>query len=78
MKKIIAVLLVAVIALSLALISAGCNKQLVDLTYSYEYAIIGLPNGSVLLRSLRVIHSLEKLSLDMMPEKLPFLIILLE
>ena len=45
MKKIIAVLLVAVIALSLALITAGCNKQLVDLTYSYEYAIIGLPNG---------------------------------
>ena len=45
MKKIIAVLLVAVIALSLALITTGCNKQLVDLTYSYEYAIIGLPNG---------------------------------
>ena len=45
MKKIIAVLLVAVIALSMALITAGCNKQLVDLTYSYEYAIIGLPNG---------------------------------
>ena len=45
MKKIIAILLVAVIALSLALITAGCNKQLVDLTYSYEYAIIGLPNG---------------------------------
>ena len=45
MKKIIAILLVAVVALSLALISTGCNKQLVDLTYSYEYAIIGLPNG---------------------------------
>ena len=45
MKKIIAILLVAVIALSMALITTGCNKQLVDLTYSYEYAIIGLPNG---------------------------------
>ena len=45
MKKIIAILLVAVVVLSLALITAGCNKQLVDLTYSYEYAIIGLPNG---------------------------------
>ena len=45
MKKIIAVLLVAVVALSMALITTGCNKQLVDLTYSYEYAIIGLPNG---------------------------------
>ena len=45
MKKIIAILLVAVIALSMALITTGCNKQLVDLTCSYEYAIIGLPNG---------------------------------
>ena len=25
----------------------ACNKQMVDLTYSYEYAIIGLPNGEV-------------------------------
>ena len=45
MKKIIAILLVAVVVLSMALIATGCNKQLVDLTYSYEYAIIGLPNG---------------------------------
>ena len=45
MKKIIAILLVAVVALSMALITTGCNKQLVDLTYSYDYAIIGLPNG---------------------------------
>ena len=45
MKKIIAILLVAVVALSVALTTTGCNKQLVDLTYSYEYAIIGLPNG---------------------------------
>ena len=47
MKKIIAILLVAVVALSLALVTTGCNKQLVDLTYSYDYAIIGLPNGEV-------------------------------
>ena len=45
MKKIIAILMAAVVALSMALITTGCNKQLVDLTYSYEYAIIGLPNG---------------------------------
>ena len=45
MKKLIAILVVAVVVLSLALIMTGCNKQLVDLTYSYEYAIIGLPNG---------------------------------
>lgn len=48
MKKIIAVLLVAVIALSLALFTVGCNKQMVDLTYSYERAILSLPNGEVI------------------------------
>ena len=47
MKKMIAILLVVVAALSLALVTTGCNKQLVDLTYSYDYAIIGLPNGEV-------------------------------
>ena len=30
-----------------ALLLAGCNKQMVDLTYSYEYAILSLPNGQV-------------------------------
>lgn len=43
MKKVIALVLVL---LSL-LILAGCNKQMVDLTYSYEYAILSLPNGEV-------------------------------
>ena len=47
MKKIIAMILIAVISLSLILFAAGCNKQMVDLTYSYEYAIISLPNGEV-------------------------------
>ena len=46
MKKIIALLLAVIALLSVCLL-AGCNKQLVDLTYSYEYAIIGLPNGQV-------------------------------
>lgn len=30
-----------------ACMMTGCNKQLVDMTYSYEYAIIYLPNGEV-------------------------------
>ena len=47
MKKIIAILLAAAITLGLAAIITGCNKQMVDLTYSYEYAIISLPNGEV-------------------------------
>ena len=47
MKKNLAILLVAALSLSLAAFTVGCNKQMVDLTYSYEYAIIGLPNGEV-------------------------------
>ena len=46
MKKIIAMLLAIIAILSITLLS-GCNKQLMDLTYSYEYAIIALPNGEV-------------------------------
>ena len=37
----------ALILLAALLVLAGCNKQLVDMTYSYEYAIIALPNGEV-------------------------------
>ena len=46
MKKYIAIALAAMLLIA-ALVLAGCNKQLVDLTYSYEYAIIALPNGEV-------------------------------
>ncbi len=44
MKKVIALLLAVIVVLSVCLLT-GCNKQMVDLTYSYEYAIIGLPKG---------------------------------
>ena len=44
MKKILVALLGVIVILS-AMVLTGCNKQMVDLTYSYEYAIIGLPNG---------------------------------
>ena len=46
MKKILAILLVVVVSL-MALLIVGCNKQMVDLTYSYERAIICLPNGEI-------------------------------
>ena len=44
MKKLTAL----VLALILMILMAGCNKQMVDLTYSYERAIISLPNGEVI------------------------------
>ena len=33
---------------ALVLVLVGCNKQMVDLTYSYERAILSLPNGEVI------------------------------
>ena len=47
MKKIITIILAAT-AIAALLILAGCNKQMVDLTYSYERAILCLPNGEVI------------------------------
>ena len=43
MKKFLALVLAVLFVVAMT----GCNKQMVDLTYSYEYAIIGLPNGEV-------------------------------
>mgnify|MGYP005799109619 CR=1 FL=1 len=43
MKKLALVLSGIVLAISLS----GCNKQVVDLTYSYERAIVSLPNGEI-------------------------------
>ena len=44
MKKLTAL----VLALILVFLMAGCNKQMVDLTYSYERAILSLPNGEII------------------------------
>ena len=46
MKKFAVIALAAVLLIG-TVVLAGCNKQLVDMTYSYEYAIIALPNGEV-------------------------------
>lgn len=47
MKKVLAIVLVIVLLVGL-LVLVGCNKQVVDLTYSYERAILVLPNGEVI------------------------------
>lgn len=47
MKKTVSMILALVLVLTLALTLFGCNKQMVDLTYSYEYAILSLPNGEI-------------------------------
>lgn len=39
-------LIIAALCLSATLLS-GCNKQIVDLTYKFDRAILYLPNGEV-------------------------------
>ena len=44
MKKILAIVLVMIMAVSLI----GCgNQQLFDATYTFDYAIIEMPNGEI-------------------------------
>lgn len=45
MKKFVIVMLTAVMLL---VVCAACNKQVIDTTYSYEYAVLSLPNGEVI------------------------------
>ena len=47
MKKKIAIILTIVLVAALMLVMTACNKQMVDLTYSYERAILCLPNGEI-------------------------------
>ena len=43
MKRYLAVVLAAVMGVMLS----GCNRQIVDLTYKFDRAIVALPNGEV-------------------------------
>lgn len=47
MKKILTAAAALVLIAAVLLVMAGCNKQMVDLTYSYERAILSLPNGEI-------------------------------
>ena len=45
MKRILCLLLVV---LMLTAMLCGCNAQIIDLTYSYEYGYVKLPNGEII------------------------------
>ena len=42
------VLLGMMVLIGTAGVLAGCNKQIMDLTYSYEKAILQLPDGTII------------------------------
>lgn len=41
-------LLAAILALGMVFSMSACNRQIIDLTYNYKYAIISLPNGEII------------------------------
>lgn len=45
MKKILATLIIALLMVTTL---SGCNKQLIDITYGFDRAIISLPNGKII------------------------------
>lgn len=46
-KNYLIMVLLGILIMAAAMLS-GCNKQLIDVTYSYERAIIYLPNGEII------------------------------
>lgn len=46
-KGLLAIILIVFLLVILTMCTA-CNKQLIDVTYSFERAIISLPNGEVI------------------------------
>lgn len=48
MRRIISIILVVAMAILLVVSATGCgNRQLFDTTYSFDTAIISLPNGEI-------------------------------
>lgn len=45
-RKILAALVIFIVVMFLLLVS--CNKQVFDTTYSYDRAILSLPNGEII------------------------------
>lgn len=44
-KKLVAVLMIIVV---MVVVLTGCNKDILDLTYTFNRAIVKLPNGEVI------------------------------
>ena len=47
MKKLIVLIGILSMLLFSVLCCSGCNKQVVDVQYKFDYAIIELPNGEI-------------------------------
>ena len=46
MKRIIGLILAIVLTLSVVLTLASCNKQILDTTYAFDYALVQFPDGT--------------------------------
>ena len=47
-RKVFGICAILIIIWLIVAFCSGCNKQLIDVTYSFEKAVISLPNGEVI------------------------------
>lgn len=46
--RVLAIVVMALIVLPMIVLLSGCNKQLIDLNYKFDRAVLTLPNGEVI------------------------------
>ena len=47
MKRVVQILFAIALVLLFAALLVGCNKQVIDTTFKYDYAVISLPDGRI-------------------------------
>jgi hypothetical protein len=47
MKRVVQILFAIALVLLFAALLIGCNKQVIDTTFKYDYAVISLPDGRI-------------------------------
>lgn len=47
MKRVVQILFAIALVLLFAALLVGCNKQVIDATFKYDYAVISLPDGRI-------------------------------
>lgn len=48
MKKVVSAILAIIFAASIVIGLTGCNRQIIDMTYKFDRAIVSMPDGSVI------------------------------
>lgn len=47
MKRVLKIVFAIALVLLFAALLVGCNKQVIDTTFKYDYAVVSLPDGRI-------------------------------